>query len=305
MRKGSLLLTVFALLGACDAADSGANSRLDADPTAHAAAVAPATHHLFVLDTVGFTRVGPDGVAPGFDLDGRVSDADDAQSCGKPDFTSPEGKPGIDNTFATLVPVIEKTGISAVETLLQASIQSGGVLLVLELDGLDSLVDDAEVKVTVRAGQGLPLLGTDGKLLTGQTFHVSSRDPSAHSGVSRLAGGVIETPPFDLDLPVSIFGKDYTLMEKGARLRFHLVDAEHVDGGLLAGGLTIGSVRAIAKTAAEDQPEIMDIVEAVIGNAGDLARDDQGVCQQVSAVLAFTGVSAYFYPADLTATTTP
>jgi hypothetical protein len=299
------ILLGLGLLAACqDVAPTSTVDHKDAQVTADGLAPG-ARHRLFVLDTVGFTRVGPQGVAPGFDLDGRVSGTDDATTCGHADFLSPEGKPGIDNTFATLVPLIEKTGISAVETLLQASIQSGGILLVLELDDLDSLVDDPAVKVTMRAGQGLPLLGTDGKLLTGQTFHLSPRDPKAHSGVASLVAGVVETPPFDLDLPVSVFGKDYTLATRGTRLRFRIVDAEHVEAGLLGTGITIDSVRAIAKTASEDQGGITDIVEGVIGGAGDLARDDQGVCQQVSAVLSFTGVSAFFYPADVTGTNAP
>ena len=73
-------------------------------------------HRIYVFDTVGFTRLDKDGRAPGFDLDHKVSDETDVDTCSQADFIGIDGTPGIDNQFATLVPLIEATGISAVSS---------------------------------------------------------------------------------------------------------------------------------------------------------------------------------------------
>jgi hypothetical protein len=56
---------------------------------------------------ITFTREDM-GVSDGFDLDGRVSDRGDAQSCRKADFTSTDGRTGIDNQISQLLPIIEE-----------------------------------------------------------------------------------------------------------------------------------------------------------------------------------------------------
>ena len=286
-------------LGGCEAATV---KTADAGGTADlGAADGKSTHKIYVFDTIGFTRLDKDGHAPGFNLDDKVSDGSDDSTCDQADFISPDGELGIDNQFATLVPLIEATGISAVEKLLQASIESGGILLLFELDGLDDLVNDPEVHIQVRAAFGAPLLGTNGRLLTDQTFHVSPRDPNVDAGKAVVKDGILTTGPFDIDLPVQVFGKDYTLEARGTFVRFHIVDAERIDQGILGAGVTISSVMAIAKKGAEDQSDILPIVESLVGGKGDLAKNAAtGVCDQMSAGLQFTGVSGFFFPADVT-----
>jgi hypothetical protein len=254
---------------------------------------------LFVLDTVGFTRVQKGGIAPGFDVDGVVTQGTgDPKTCGKPDFTAPDGTPGIDNQFATLVPLIEASGLQAFEGLLQASIDNGGVLILLQLDGWDGSADDAAVTLTVRAGHGAPLLGTDKKLLTGQTFHLRPDSPERAAKNARVKGFQLDTDAFDLDLPVQVFGKLYVLEVRNARIRLHLRDDGRVDEGLLGGGITFASIAKIAKTGAEDQPSIVDMVQALTDGAGDLAPDANGVCTQISAALAFQGAPGFLYAAE-------
>ncbi len=295
-------------LGACEesAAPPAATAKADAaDAAIDAAPKVPAPPppiKWYVFDTVSFTRQISPGVVDGFDIDGLQSAEGDPKGCGHADFTSPAGTKGIDNQFALLVPAIEKSGIAAFEKLLQASIESGGVLLMVELQGLDSWSDDPQVKVIVRAGQGLPLLGTDGKLLTGQTFHVNSRDPAALAGTVPVKDGWLEAGPFDMLLPVQVFGKDYTLDMRGTRIRMRVVDGETLEAGVVGGGITLASIRALAKQAAEDQGNIDELVDALTLGMVDLAPDATGDCQQLSAALTFSGVGAYFYPSEVTKT---
>ena len=292
--------TLAMTLGACETTHlNGADAGGDGSTTP-----VKSTHKIYVFDTIGFTRLDKDGHAPGFNLDGKISDGSvDDGTCGQADFIGIDGTPGIDNQFATLVPLIEATGISAVEKLLQASIVSGGILLLFELDGLDDLVNDPQIHVQVRAAFGVPLLGTDGLLLTDQTFHVSPRDPNVNAGNAVLKDGWLTTAPFDIDLPVQVFGKDYTLEARGTYVKFHIVDDERIDQGILGAGVTISSVMAIAKKGAEDQGDILPIVESLVNGKGDLAKNAvTGECDQMSAALQFTGVAGFFFPADVTGT---
>ena len=93
---------------------TAADAQLDLDTSPPDAALPPVPR-LAVLDQLAFTREVTPGVAPGFDLDARQSDARDAASCFKPDYMSPEGVPGIDNQLAGLVPLLDAFGLGAVE----------------------------------------------------------------------------------------------------------------------------------------------------------------------------------------------
>ncbi len=292
-------LTAALVLGGCEAASV---KESDAGSTDLGTTPVKSTHKIYVFDTLGFTKLDKDGNAPGFNLDGKNSDGNDTSTCGHSDFTSPSGEEGIDNQFATVVPLMEATRISAVETLLQSSIESGGILLLLEFDGLDDLVNDPQVDVRVRAAFGAPLLGTDGRLLTGQTFHLSPRDPHVDAGNAVIKDGIVNLGPFDIDLPVQVFGKDYMLEARGTYVRFRIVDDERITDGTLGTGVTISSVKTLATKAAEGESDILPIVESLVAGEGDLAMDADGNCTQMSATLAFSGVSAFFFPADVTGT---
>ena len=71
-----------------------------------------------VVSALRFVTV-EDGVTEGFDLDDHVSTGDDDGGCGKEDMVDPNGVPGIDNAFASLVPVLRATEASALEDLLR------------------------------------------------------------------------------------------------------------------------------------------------------------------------------------------
>jgi len=132
---------------------------------------------LMVVDVINFTREDPVGVAPGFDLDAKVSEEGDEGSCGHGDFMSPEGESGIDNQLALLTPLFDQVGIGAIEGFVQAAVESGGLLIMWQVDGIDDPVNDDDITVTLRFGTGAPLLGTDGLLLSGQSFHLNAETP--------------------------------------------------------------------------------------------------------------------------------
>ena len=251
---------------------------------------------LVVFDTLGFTEVGEDGTVPGFNLDGVVSGEDDETTCGQPDHISPEGVEGIDNQLAELVPLFELFGIGAAAAYIQSAIEEGGLLILLQVDGVDDLENDDEVTVMVRTGAGEPLLGTDGKLLSGQTFHLHEETPDSFAQTAYIEDGVLHAGPFDARLPVVVLGMQYELTFYGTLLRAKWTYDGGLQEGLLGGAATLDDLYGIGETAAADDKSVLPAIKAVVEGAGDLAPDDEGNCQRVSAAMAFTGVSAFYFP---------
>jgi hypothetical protein len=257
--------------------------------------VAPASM-LTVIHTMGFAtpEEGVEGT-PGFDLDGQVSDGTEPASCGHADATGPDGTPGIDNQLATLVPLFALAGIGAAEGLIQDAVTNGGLLLMFQLDGLDDRREDDDVRLTLRAGAGTPLLGTDGLLLAGQTFALHPESPEVTAGSARVAGGVLEAGPFDLPIPVSVFGFSYRLVLTDTRLRARLTEDGGLADGLLGGAVAFEELREMGRIAAMDDGSVLPAIEAVFGGARDLRPGEDGVCTHVSGAFRFTAVSAFLY----------
>jgi hypothetical protein len=275
----------------------------DADPSAPDAAAPEAdaepTHPpetlLAAVNTLGFTRSESPGVAPGFNLDDRVSDSSDASTCRKADFTSPEGEPGIDNQLATLVPLFEVVGIGAVEGLVQNSIKEGGLLIMLEAGDVNDRVDDPEITLHLRLGQGTPLLGTDGLLLSGQTFHAHEGAESSVIENARIEGGVLRGGPFEAVLPIVVFGVEYELPLHNAFLRADLTYDGSLENGIMGGEVIIEDIIAIATRANAADGSILPAVRGVLNGRGDLDPDEGGVCRRISGAFDFGGVSAFLY----------
>lgn len=295
--------------GAGLSAGSGANEG-GPEPSATSdasepAVTAPATR-LFVLDTLAFAPelVGTtpggrvDASAPlmvdGFNLDGVVSEGP-AITCGEADYVSPDGTPGIDSKVSRLLPLFAIVGIGAAEGLLQSTIEEGGILLMVEIGGIDDPKNDGEVTVTIRSGFGKPLLATDGRLLPGQTFHIrpDSLDSVAESG--RIEGGVVTAGPIATTLRLRVLGQDYELPVHGAWLRGRLTEDGGLADGALGAGVAIEDLQTIGQIAANDDAGVLRSINTIFADAGDLAPDDAGVCQQISATLAFSAVSAYLF----------
>lgn len=248
---------------------------------------------LNVFDTLLFTKSNK-GVAPGFDLDGKVSTDKDETTCNKADLVAPDGTPGIDNQLANLVPLFEVAGIGAAEGLIQNTIKDGGLLLMLQLDEVENWWDDPSVTVTVRAGKGVPLLGTDGLLLSGQTFHIHPESPDS-VGAGKIDHGVLTAGPFEAHLPLVVFGVRYDLTVHGAVLRCEVTADGELRNGVFGGAVDLAELRVIGEKAAMDDASVLPAIDLVFSSAPDMAIDADGECQRVSAALSFSGVTAFFF----------
>jgi hypothetical protein len=294
------LSALVALSAGCDDASTPLDLPADASADASADAETPAPPEpmtgLMVIDTMGFATP-EDGVegTPGFNLDGLVSDGREPASCGHADATSPDGTQGVDNQLAAIVPLFELTGIGAAEDLIQNAVTNGGLLLMFQLDGVDSWEDDPEVTLTLRAGAGVPLLGTDGLLLAGQTFSLHPDSPDIVAGAAAIRGGVLEAGPFDLPLPVEVFGLSYKLLLSESRVRARLTEDGGLADGLLGGAVSYEDLLEVGRLAARDDGSVLPAIERVFGDALDLRPDADGRCTHVSGAFRFSAVSAFLF----------
>lgn len=269
-----------------------------ADEETGAAAAAqtcgPGKTQTFVVSTLAFTRVDAEtGRAPGFDLDGVISDGNDEGSCFKKDFTSPEGQEGIDNQIATFVPELEAILGDAVDGLVQGAINNGELLIMLQVDGVQDLQNDECVDLRVSLGEGTPSLGTTGIIEAYQTF---DPDPSGEVSVGRrgkIEGGELTIGPFDLAVPIAIFDVAFTMHVYDAYLRL-TVDAEDgtLKGGHLGGGIIPQEVLDGVKDGG-GVAQYLPILSVVLNQSTDLAPDAEGTCQQVSVALQLSAVEAF------------
>jgi hypothetical protein len=254
------------------------------------------TPFLAVADVIAFTHELEPGVIEGYNLDGLISeDGSDDAGCGHADFTSPDGEEGIDNQFGKMSALFDFVGIGAFEDFVQQTIEDGGLLLMWQMDDVDDPDNDEEVTVTYRYGQGTPLLGTDGRLLAGQTFHAHEESPDQLLGNARLEDGVLYAGPFDIRIPAVVFGILYELNVINGYLQARPTYDGGFEEGLLVGGVAITDVLEMATKANLQDSSILETVEMLIDGMGDLKPDGNGDCQQISAAFNFSAVSAFLY----------
>ena len=250
--------------------------------------------NLHIVRTIGF--VGADGnVSEGLDLDGVVSDASDPTGCFKGDYVSPEGTEGIDNQFAALLPALElAAGSDSINGLIERSIHSGNLLLMLGARHVDDPIDDECVAVSVWRAKGEPLIDGLGEVTRNQSFDIDQDVPSFHFTELSLDDGYYEAGPFDFDLPIVIDNFDLFLSLKDARLRYR-VQPDGSAKGILAGGLLQDDLTGIIEVVGGASGAVLNLIETQVARNRDLLPNEEGQCQAISVSLAFEATPAFFY----------
>lgn len=253
----------------------------------------PADQRVVVFSELLFAR-SVDGVAEGFDLDGVVSDGTAPADCGVSDLTGPNGEAGIDNAWSNLLPALELTEAAAIEGLIQDAINSGEVLMAVELSALGDQADDDCVDLRVLRANGQPFLGTDDRILPGQTF---DPDPTRTPVVIKAAAvhdGVLRASHFDLLLPLSVFGKSFEFTLEDATIEVHLDEGGGAHG-VVAGGLSVAYALEVASTDDVDTA-LVDVMGQLLGLNADLGYDPAtGECSHVSLAFEWTAVSSFWF----------
>lgn len=173
---------------------------------------------------------GEGPVAPGLDLDGVA---------GPEDFTGPDGARGIDNQMHRVLGCIANyrapdgpIRFFEDEMILRENYNR----LIVQLRGVDSLVEDADVEVMIFRGRDKILVDAGGlKALPGGTQRIDTRWGTRYIRHTRgrIERGVLSTEPVDLLYPWDAFYMPTDQFMWGARLRLSLTP-EGAEG-LIAG----------------------------------------------------------------------
>lgn len=284
----------------CAVLAAGCDDGLEA--TVPDAAVAPepeaVTSRLSIID---YLDIEPEteGVSEGFDIDDSVSTYLDDATCRKGDFVAPDGTEGIDNQLAKLLPALEAAGATALPGLVQGAIRDGGLLVMFQIDDAQDWVNDDDVRVTARIGSGRPLLGTDGELLSGQTFALHDDTPDTVAAAAHIEDGVLYAGPLTIALPIVVFQVQYQLTLSGAYLRAELTFDGGMADGVVGGAVSLAELTEIARVA--DSRVMGDpfttVLVPLMRNAADVNPGDDGVCTSISAALEFSAVSGFLFDA--------
>lgn len=186
-----------------------------------------------VLVKLKFIRLSTPTTSVGFDIDNYTATPGDPMTCGHASLTDPDGKPGIDNTFGTLVPAIDAQVNGALDADIQDAINQGMLLFGIDVKHGDVAKGDGCANAEFHFLSGKPTVGSDKILDSWQTFD-TSRDVAVSSVQGTMTADTFSGGPFDLELPVRVLDANFNLAVHGARIK--LVFAE--DGsftGILGG----------------------------------------------------------------------
>ncbi|MCB9788558.1 MAG: hypothetical protein H6744_17920 [Deltaproteobacteria bacterium] len=272
-------------------ADATGDATPDAVPDLVPAGPPALTSALTVIQVMRFVAEDPPGVSSGLDLDGLVTKAGDASGCGQPDLQSPDGRPGVDNAFAFVLPPLEATMSSTVNETAQEAIDTGEVLLLLAVDGIDDPVDDDQVTVSLYRAEGRPKLGTDGRVLAGQSFYIAEGEPWSRDETATIEGGVISAGPFPIVLSLDFFDTHIDLLMDNARVEYRL-DADGRATGVLG---AMSHEDTLYKMVTDLDADFLPIAEVLLPEYADIDMDGDGRCDALSIGVELTGASAHLY----------
>jgi hypothetical protein len=229
-----------------------------------------------------------------------VTESGDDEGCGHEDMMNPNGIEGIDNAFSKLVPVLNAIGASQVEDYIRAAIESGNLLLIFEFTGLDAplgpnLTDEC-ASLTLRRASGTPYLGTDGTILSDQTFHLNTDEPATNTVSVQFEDGVLKAENIDMTLPVQLLDEHVTLVINQTSFHFEIKPDNTVEG-YLAGGIPIEALKERISQIG-DIGDLSEVIPNMMETAADLFPDESGTCNELSIGLNFAGKPAFLFPSD-------
>ncbi len=246
---------------------------------------------MLVLRSLSFVVADSEGISEGFDLDGEASTEGGTTGCGIADYTTASGNEGIDNAFSRIVPTLDATEarLSTIGALVQDSIDSGELLITVEIGSLDAWTGDECVAVEVGQAEGDVLLGTDGRLLDGQTFDREDGAPSVSLVDGHTRDGALLASGLSIDLPVQILDVALSLPLRDGRVAIWPVDEHYA--GLIGGSISAGYILEVASGGGVD-PAVGELLSTVMSLHADLPGDS---CDAMSVTLGFEAVGAYFF----------
>jgi len=286
-----------------------------ADRTVTLPRTLPDTTRSYVVDLITLPIAETSGARPraaGFNLDSADTRmGSDMSDCTRreADFgsISDDGAVGIDNALQRFIPNIEGLltdcpgGVArgCLDAALRTQINTGNLVLILEVSGINDYTHDDAVSVQILLGEptmpGAPVLGANGRIPSGRSYRVA-RNPSnmplllgpAYAGDIFRGRLRIRTEQFALSINTGVRQLDLTLAN--AEVRFNITE------GALTNGMIGGAVRNqdIINGAVMVSPMSESLVRLVVEGSADIAplAGTPDRCGMVSVGITFEATSA-------------
>lgn len=245
-----------------------------------------------------------DGVAmiDGFDIDGFDGAAPDGicRNAERPDYIAPDGRPGIDNGLAggglvnlvTLLAEQEEDSADIFAGLVQSAVTGGTLLVLLEFEDVNSFENDSHVTLRIVLGQPFDVgVGTDGRLLAGQSFDLRPVEPVVIE--TSIRDGVLLADGVALQLEGSILDVEFELPISLGQLRVEF-NPNGTITGVLGGALpwrTLADV--IPRIGGASQ--FAALGATILRGIADIMNFETGECDRISASIRVHGVPAFIY----------
>ena len=267
---------------------------------------------LYAVHIMKFALVDQ-GVSSGFNLDGEVSQLAGDTGCGRTDFVDEQGREGIDNQFAELIPILDPVIGQPLNEALERTISEKAFIVLLEVQGIDNSVEDDCVKVNLFRATPQVLVGNDGYLLEGQSYAIDPELPWATAPQAWIEGGKVITTGFELELPLSFSAITLNLFLDQSYLELDLNPSLPSDEestplpedpanplatlpseiqGILGGSLPL---EPLIETIADVESSIEGVARQLLLTKADLAPNERGLCQAISIAWTFKARQGYFY----------
>jgi len=246
--------------------------------------------HVAVVTGMNFARRDDNGAAQGFDLDNHDTELGDNDGCGIGDISAPDGRTGIDNAFSGLLPALEATQAVAINGLIEDSLRNGELIIMLELSYLDDLQNDSCIDFGLWRGEGIPMIGTDGSVLDGQSFARSELEPGLVPGVF-IADGSFVAAPFNYTLPVQVLDVFVSFTMQNTHLFGEILEDGSIQG-YFGGAVSLEEFKTITELG--DIGNVGTLLDSLLQQAADIDLDNDGTCDAISVVFTFESVPSYF-----------
>lgn len=226
--------------------------------------------------------------AIGMDLNGKV---------GRADFTSPDGKSGVDNQLWRAIGCVSAFRESGNPATAKSILFSARAPTLITISGIDHPGNDTDVTVTIFASADAIAKNAAGGALARATFDVDP-DPTLRATTrGRIVDGVLTTEPFDIRLNYKEQIIDAPRVLKGARIQARLHEDGSIEGGFF-GYYTLASFYASIEQMTVNGANLSRVscpgVRQAIDKLADGYRDPRnGRFTAISSALGFFGVAAF------------
>ncbi|MCB9663661.1 MAG: hypothetical protein H6732_06095 [Alphaproteobacteria bacterium] len=235
----------------------------------------------FLVDRLGIAE----GAAEGEDLDGVDGDCDVTDAPG-----------GVDNRFADLFASLPPVLQRAMPPLLQETVTTGGLNLLVEVVGGQGLDGDGTVGVVLHHATGAPAVDVTGAILPQQTFDVDARLGATAAG--RVVDGWLTAGPFDVVLPLTFLNRHAELHLRRAVLRVRRDAGAGVEGHLAGLVPLEDAVELAAQVGGPSDTTIRAATAALVPVFVDARREEDGDCDAISATFLLGAVPAFVFAAE-------